>query len=255
MIPLVKPDEPITDALWNAMASALNALTKTVNNIDPTQGVDQERDVVWVRVEDYSASGSLWCNVRRWDDTMHCPVGPVLRLIGTLVSPLPELTEGKIVAARRFREPDRFVDTFRLIGSGAAGEPSAYGSVFPVICNRIGGSAGSFSETCSFTYNVTTLGGVTVGEGMAPRQERIPYTTYMTGSNAIGLAYRDEYGTAHLYSVSAERPVTATEDLMTTYSIDGVDFKRTTTEVRVLDASGATSTDTIHSGDTCGEEA
>lgn len=74
---------------------------------------------------------------------------------------------------------------------------------FAVKCSIDGGSGGSASTTCSFTYTVTTLSGRTLGEEMTPQQRRhenVPYTT--TPNEAIGVAYFDEAGTFRLWSAN-----------------------------------------------------
>lgn len=85
----------------------------------------------------------------------------------------------------------------RLIGRRPAGD------LFAVTCTIDGGSAGSASTTCSFTYTVTDLHGVVIGEDMSPEQRRYPNVPYTTTPNDTpGLAYYDAAGDLHLWSAN-----------------------------------------------------
>lgn len=81
-------------------------------------------------------------------------------------------------------------------GSGAAG-------VFPVTVTIDGGSAGSISTTCSYTYEVKALDTSVIGTAMTPEKRRFPNTPYTaTPANSPGLAYFDSDGALHLFDAN-----------------------------------------------------
>jgi hypothetical protein len=85
-----------------------------------------------------------------------------------------------------------------LGGGGSAGLV-----VFPVTVTIDGGSAGTVSTTCSYTYEVKALDGSVIGTGKTPEVRRypnVPYTT--TPANSPGLAYVDADGVLHLFDAN-----------------------------------------------------
>lgn len=76
--------------------------------------------------------------------------------------------------------------------------------IFAVKVYIDGGSAGSGSTTCSFTYTVKNLAEtVTLGTAKSPKVRRlvnVPYTTTPNGS--IGSAYFDEAGALQLFDAN-----------------------------------------------------
>lgn len=67
---------------------------------------------------------------------------------------------------------------------------------FRVLCTIDGGDAGVAGvSNCSWTYTVTTLDGVLLGEGMTPEERRWPLTPYTsTPANTVGEGYYDVGG-------------------------------------------------------------
>jgi len=85
-----------------------------------------------------------------------------------------------------------------LIGGG-----TSPGGSFTVKVYIDGGSSGSSSTTCSYTYTVKTLSGKIVGTALSPekrRYESVPYTTTPDGST--GMAYFDGDGVLHLWDAN-----------------------------------------------------
>lgn len=85
----------------------------------------------------------------------------------------------------------------RIIGGRPAGE------VFAVTVTIDGGSAGSASADCSWTYTVKDLDGTVIGSTMTPQLRRfpeVPYTT--TPSDSPGEAYYDEDGVLRLFNAN-----------------------------------------------------
>lgn len=91
------------------------------------------------------------------------------------------------------------------------GQANRPGETFAVTCTIDGGSAGTSSATCSFTYTVKDLHGVSIGMTKTPERRRFPNTPYTTTpENAPGLAYFGLDGALHLLDAN-ELPDTELE--------------------------------------------
>lgn len=78
------------------------------------------------------------------------------------------------------------------------------GELFTVLVTQTGGSAGSSSTTCTFTYTVKDLYGVVIGTDKAPKKRFQPDTPYLAGGADIpGTAYYDEDGVLQLFDPNA----------------------------------------------------
>ena len=101
-------------------------------------------------------------------------------------------------AAEDREDPDYAWAIVILGGGGSAGL-----AMFPVTVTIDGGSAGTVSTTCSYTYEVKALDGSVIGTGKTPERRRypnVPYTT--TPSNTPGEAYYDSDGVLHLFDAN-----------------------------------------------------
>lgn len=83
------------------------------------------------------------------------------------------------------------------------------GGTLPVTVTVDGGSAGGSGGSCSFTYTVKNLAGISLGTTLSPVTGRIALVTYNTPSaNSAGLGYYDASGAFKLYHVAQEFPLT-----------------------------------------------
>lgn len=81
---------------------------------------------------------------------------------------------------------------------------------FAVKCTKDGGSAGSDSTTCSWTYTVKALDGTVLGAAISPTKYRLPNHEYVDlPADSIGAAYFDETGTLRLWDAGE---IPASED-------------------------------------------
>jgi hypothetical protein len=72
-----------------------------------------------------------------------------------------------------------------------------------VLCTLDGGSAGSQTQTCSWTYTVHTLEGVLLGQQMTPQKRRpdnMPFTP--TPDETVGTGYYDLDGEFILFDAN-----------------------------------------------------
>jgi hypothetical protein len=91
---------------------------------------------------------------------------------------------------------------------GAFAPPNCY---FPVLCTVDGGSAGSSSTTCSFTYTLKTQDGFTIATAKTPEAPRIPNNVYATpAADSAGVAWIDKNGVVQLLWVPKEQFQTGT---------------------------------------------
>jgi hypothetical protein len=66
-------------------------------------------------------------------------------------------------------------------------EPTITGQRFDVLCTIDGGSAGSLTTTCDWTYTVTTMDGEPLGTTLSPTRRRLINTPYtITPDDTIG---------------------------------------------------------------------
>jgi hypothetical protein len=85
-----------------------------------------------------------------------------------------------------------------VIGGGAAP-----GGQFAVLVYIDGGSAGSSSTDCTYTYTVRTLGGKLLGTAMTPQKRRFSSVPYSETPDATpGLAYYRNDGTVVLFDAN-----------------------------------------------------
>jgi hypothetical protein len=85
----------------------------------------------------------------------------------------------------------------RIVGRRPAGEH------FAVLVTQTGGVAGDEDTTCTFTYTVKDLYGVTIGTVMSPEKRRFEDTPYVAGdTDTPGSAYYDQDGVLHLYDAN-----------------------------------------------------
>lgn len=81
------------------------------------------------------------------------------------------------------------------------------GMMEAVLCTVDGGSAGSDTTTCDFTYTITTLGGTELATTLTPKRPRYANVTYNTPTtDSIGQAYKDSAGDWQLYEAIEEYP-------------------------------------------------
>jgi hypothetical protein len=73
--------------------------------------------------------------------------------------------------------------------------------MFACKVRQVGGSAGSGSTDCTFTYDVYSLAGVQLNtSALAPKRRRFATVQYVAPPNdSIGCAYVDETGTLQLW--------------------------------------------------------
>jgi len=124
---------------------------------------------------------------------------------------------------------------------------------FPVTVTKDGGVAGSYSASCTFTYTIKNLSGVTIATGLTPNIPRFTNVEYAQPSaNSPGMAYFTGAGAIALYSAAQEIPVTDLVTLSTKIQVAGLTVQEKYQKVRVLESepedAGWT---TIHTGTEC----
>jgi hypothetical protein len=73
--------------------------------------------------------------------------------------------------------------------------------LFPVVLTQSGGSAGSKTSKCSFTYTVKDIGGgITLGTGISPVQQ-VDYNNARRTAATIGMAYIHTDGTVKIFCI------------------------------------------------------
>ena len=79
-------------------------------------------------------------------------------------------------------------------------------SLRAVLVTKDGGSAGSSSTNCTFTYTVKDLSGLALGSGLTPKRPRYANTEYyQPATDSYGLAFIAN-NTLNLYEAIEERP-------------------------------------------------
>ncbi len=100
-------------------------------------------------------------------------------------------------AARRIADAVRAVES---LGDPYAGKrPGVVRNppqqLFAVLVSIDGGSAGSITETCSWTYTVETDAGVVLGNELSPQKCRLPNVPYVeTPDESWGAGFYDKSG-------------------------------------------------------------
>jgi hypothetical protein len=103
-------------------------------------------------------------------------------------------TGGGGAAEILWKESGTGADKWSIVRLGAGIGP---GVLFAVTLTQTGGSAGSSSAQCSFTYTVKTLAGDQIGAAIGPQKERLVNAVYTAATQ--GVAYFETDGTLRLW--------------------------------------------------------
>lgn len=86
-----------------------------------------------------------------------------------------------LVYAKREGVPGQSEPEWWIVGSA-----SAVSGLFPVTLSQTGGSAGSDTTQCTFTYTATSLDGVQLGTSLSPDKPRASLGAYVAATKGVG---------------------------------------------------------------------
>jgi hypothetical protein len=188
-------DNPPLDAsLWDIVrtqASAINGILEALDaqrNIPPPVGAPVRREYDFTDpLPEHSVTGADGLTVDQW------PSGHVLGQPGPT---------GEDIA-----------------GSAYPPGPDESRNVLLVQVRKVGGAAGGYGSTCSFTYDVYDLDGASLGSALSPRQRRIPNVAYdYAADDTYGLAGYDADGELLLLTCFDEQPAPVLQTVV--YDVD-----------------------------------
>jgi len=150
----------------------------------------------------------------------------------------PDVEDGDIIPIANIQQ-----QWYYLAQSGGGDNNATH--TFIVKVTKDGGSSGSFSSTCSYTYTCKTLSGDSLGTGISPETHRITNVAYTApGDNSYGIGFYDGE-TFKLYSAAEEVVASENRTMTESYHVDGHEFKQVTRQLRVLESDDSTSETTV----------